>query len=560
MWLLGAGASANANVPTAYDLIWEFKRDIFCSRERQSIALLRDLTDPGVRQRLQDYFDHRRDLPAAEDVDEYAAFFEAAYPSEQDRRQFLDPKMRGARASYGHLALAALMVMDRVRLVWTTNFDTCIEDAHSYVTGSTAGLVTITPETSTLADEALREDRWPLQVKLHGDFRYRRLRNTPGELREQDANLRRILVSRCGEQGLAVVGYSGRDDSVMRALGEALESGSAFPGGLFWFHRPDTPLLPGVRSLLECAAGREVETHLVPIPTFDELGGDLLVLYDLPVPIDEKLKQARGSRPHVPAPILVRDGTYPLIRFNALPLDVPTQCRFVVCTIGGAAEVQAAVAAAGKQVIAGRRAQGILAFGRDDDVRETFEAFGITAFDIFPIADQRLRFDSGELGLIYDGITLALSRHLPLRESEPTGRSHMLVLDPQRGGEDIYRPLSEAVNGPVAGTIPKTSLPWAEGMVVHIERRLDRNWLCLEPVVTAPRSDDPAVEALRTEFLRERRARRYNVVATGILDAWVMLLTQGREAVEYSAFGCTDGVDAVYGIHRRSAFSGRGKR
>jgi hypothetical protein len=161
MWFLGAGASANANVPTAYDLIWEFKRDIYCSRERVPVALLRDLNDPGVRVRLQEYFSNERDLPPNGSPDEYAAYFEAAYPSEPDRRQFLDPKMRGARASYGHLAIAALMVMDQLRLLWTTNFDTCIEDGHSHLTGSTAGLVTATPEAPRLAEQAMAEGRWP---------------------------------------------------------------------------------------------------------------------------------------------------------------------------------------------------------------------------------------------------------------------------------------------------------------------------------------------------------------------------------------------------------------
>jgi hypothetical protein len=36
-WLLGAGASAAAGIPTAFDMIWDFKRTLFCAahwRER----------------------------------------------------------------------------------------------------------------------------------------------------------------------------------------------------------------------------------------------------------------------------------------------------------------------------------------------------------------------------------------------------------------------------------------------------------------------------------------------------------------------------------------------
>jgi hypothetical protein len=560
MWLLGAGASANANVPTAYDLIWEFKRDIYCSRERVPVALLRDLSDPGVRVRLQEYFASQRDLPPEGSPDEYAAHFEAAYPSEADRRQLLDPKMRGARASYGHLAIAALMVMEQLRIVWTTNFDTCVEDGHTYLTGSTAGLVTATPEAPDLAEQAMTEGRWPLQVKLHGDFRYRRLRNTPEELRQQDAVLRRLLVSRCHEFGLAVVGYSGRDESIMEALREALNGPTRFPAGLVWFYRPSGALLPAVEQLVAEAVAKGVDAHLLPVPTFDELGSDLLVLHDLPQALDEQLKQRRGGRPPVPSVLVERDGVYPLVRFNALPIDVPPHCRLVDCGIGGAADVSEAVETGGRPIVAARRAQGVLAFGRDDDVRATFESFAIQAFDIFPIDGNRLRFDSAEVGLLYEALLRGLVRHLPLRRVREDRRSHALVIDPEEANDPRLKGLRDALRGPVVGTIPRTTLPWAEGVLLQLDRRLDTSWLCIEPIVTAPRSGEPTQDALRGEFLRERRARRYNVLSNDILDAWRTILTAGGESAEYSTFDCTDGVDAVFRIHGRSAFSGREKR
>jgi len=33
MWFLGAGASAGAGIPTAWDMIWEFKRLIYCTEQ-----------------------------------------------------------------------------------------------------------------------------------------------------------------------------------------------------------------------------------------------------------------------------------------------------------------------------------------------------------------------------------------------------------------------------------------------------------------------------------------------------------------------------------------------
>lgn len=32
MWFLGAGASASAGIPTAQDLVWQFKQQLFISR------------------------------------------------------------------------------------------------------------------------------------------------------------------------------------------------------------------------------------------------------------------------------------------------------------------------------------------------------------------------------------------------------------------------------------------------------------------------------------------------------------------------------------------------
>jgi NAD-dependent SIR2 family protein deacetylase len=145
-------------------------------------------------------------LPSLGDRDEYAALFEAFYPAEMDRRAYLDAKMAGAKPSYGHLALATLMRAQLTRLVWTTNFDPLVADACARVYGTTGRLTTVDLDASELAAQCIDEGRWPVEVKLHGDFRSRRLKNTSDELRHQDARLRRVLVDSCRRFGLVVVG------------------------------------------------------------------------------------------------------------------------------------------------------------------------------------------------------------------------------------------------------------------------------------------------------------------------------------------------------------------
>ena len=117
MWLLGAGASASAGIPTAWDMIWEFKQRLFVSQRRVAPEIVADLASPMIQARLQAHIDSAGDLPASGAADEYAALFEAAFQSETDRRSFLDSKLAGAKPSYGHLALATLMRAQSARIV-----------------------------------------------------------------------------------------------------------------------------------------------------------------------------------------------------------------------------------------------------------------------------------------------------------------------------------------------------------------------------------------------------------------------------------------------------------
>ena len=121
----------------------------------------------------------------------------------------------------------------RCRLVWTTNFDPLVADGCAKVYGGTGQLTTVAIETGSLGRDAIDEGRWPVEVKIHGDFRSRRLKNTGDELREQDAKLRALLIDSCNRWGLVVVGYSGRDKSVMDTLEAALERKGVFPPASF---------------------------------------------------------------------------------------------------------------------------------------------------------------------------------------------------------------------------------------------------------------------------------------------------------------------------------------
>ncbi len=551
MWFLGAGASASAGVPTAWDMVWEFKQQLFISQRRVKLETVADLSNPAVRERLQAHVDGSDTLPASGSPDEYAALFEAVYAAEADRRAYVDAKMAGAKPSYGHFVLATLMSAQLTRVVWTTNFDPLVADACAKVFGTTGQLTTVDLGAPDLASQCISEGRWPVEVKLHGDFRSRRLKNTDDELRSQNMQLRRALVGACSSFGLVVVGYSGRDDSVMDALDDAVGVPGAFPAGLFWLHRGNGLPLPRVGALLARAAEAGIEAGLVPIENFDEIARDVMRL--LPEVDTESLDGFGAARRRwTPAPRPAGQRGWPVIRLNALPVsEAPTVCRRVACKIGGYKEVREAVARANVELLVARTRPGVLAFGADADVRRAFDQHGVTEFDLHTIESRRLRYDSAERGLLRAALTRAITRERGMDLFRHRSTDLLAPTDPQDGRWEPLRRLVGPLSG-VAGGDPV--LKWREGVGTRLDWADDRLWLLIEPRVVF---DGVTTEnrAAATEFARERTVKRYNRQLNDLVAAWATLLAGTGEQLR--ALNIRDGVDAVFRLDATTGFSRR---
>jgi NAD-dependent SIR2 family protein deacetylase len=551
MWLLGAGVSAAAGIPTAGDMTWEFKQRLFVSQRRMSPDLVADLSAPGVRQRLQEHIDSLTTLPPAGDPSEYSALFEAVFPSEADRRTYLDSKMSGARPSYGHLALATLMRAQQARLVWTTNFDPLIADACAKVFDGTGALTTVALDAPALARQAISGGRWPVEVKLHGDFRSRQLKNTDDELRYQDEQLRQVLIDSCDRFGMVVAGYSGRDQSVMRALDVALQKKDAFPSGLFWLHRGDDPPYEQVTQLLRKAKACGVEGALVRVENFDEAMRDIVRLMnglDCKTLDDFGKERARWSA----APVLSGKGGWPVVRLNALLMaQIPSVCRRVQCSVGGYSEARAAVEKAGVNLLVARSQRGVLAFGSDAAARAAFAEHEITEFDLAAIEPRRLRYDSADRGLLKDAISHAVSRERGLTLLRKRTTDLLYPTDPSA---TEFAQLRQEV-GALAGTIQGfQEIQWREGLGLRLEWAADMLWLLLEPttVFTGVTEETKAVAA---GFARERTVRRYNKKLDSLIDFWAKHLVGDGKAM--CALGISDGVDAAFQLAPRTGFSRR---
>ncbi|TML00265.1 MAG: SIR2 family protein [Actinobacteria bacterium] len=551
MWLLGAGASAAAGIPTASDMVWEFKQRLFISQRRVSAQAVSDLSSGAVRAQLQAHIDGSERLSAVGAPDEYATLFEAVYPAEADRRAYMDAKMAGARPSYGHLAVATLMRAGRCPIVWTTNFDPMVADACARVFGTTGPLTTVALDAPVLAAQLIGEARWPLEIKLHGDFRSRRLKNTPDELRQQDARLRQVLIDCCRRYGLVVAGYSGRDGSVMDALEEALEADGAYPAGLFWLHRGEDEPFQQVGRLLTRAADAGVEASLVHVDNFDEALRDVVRLLDgLDTAVLDDFAAERRRWSGAPRPAGARG--FPVVRLNALQVaESPTVCRRVVCSIGGYSEIAEAVKQAGVDILYARVQSGVLAFGADADVRAALEDHNIDEFDLHTIETNRLRYDSGERGLLRDAIARAVSRDRRLLRVR---RRSSDLLYPADAADPAWIPLRGLV-GELTGTVAgHPELAWHEGIGTRLDWADDKLWLLIEPRTVFSGIDEDNKGAV-SDFARERSVQRYNRQLNELIDFWSHFLCS--DGGELRALGITDGVDAVFRLSQATAFSRR---
>ena len=265
MLLLGAGASISSNVPSAANCIWQWKRSIFLSNHPGVERSFDELSLGSVQQRIKVWLDSQPRFPAADAPEEYSFYIEHCYPVADDRRAFFQRHVQAARPSGGYRLAARLAQAGLLRSVWTTNFDGLMARAlaETPVTPVEIGLDS--------TNRVMRPDRngeLPC-VALHGDYRYDALKNTDAEPQQLDADLRQALVEKAVSSPLIVMGYSGRDRSIMGALADSYRRPG--PGTLYWCGYGDGPPSEPVVELIAItrAAGRSA--FYVPGAAFDDV-------------------------------------------------------------------------------------------------------------------------------------------------------------------------------------------------------------------------------------------------------------------------------------------------
>lgn len=432
-WLLGAGASATAGIPTGYQMIQEFRAHLFASESGISLREI-DPADPTWQARIDAHHARRGSLPPSGDPSEYSRAFAALHATPEDRRLYIRNQVSKGSPSLGHKVLGALLCARKTPCVFTTNFDPLVENAATYTAqllpaGDRAQPTLAAIDNAARAETCLRESKWPLVVKLHGDYQSIELKNTDDELQQQDGRLRLVLTQSLQRFGLIVVGYSGRDTSVMDALRSVLRAPVRYPKGIYWLCQDPARLLPAVREFLEEAELAQVDVHLVRGTTFDELCGDIADITDLPAPLISHIFGERRTAEPAQVPLL-RQAVLraPVLRLSAMPLlQLPQSARRISLKapvpIG---DVRARLKDASVWATVGQvgSAGNLAAFGADTTMLQALAAFGPTNAGEIALDIAR---DSWAKGVVYDALVRALCRGLPLH-ARLHGRGHSLAV------------------------------------------------------------------------------------------------------------------------------------
>ena len=257
--LLGSGASTTSNVKTAQDMIDEW-RSILFRRSGDGVDFERWIVH-------KHWYRHE---------DEYSLLFEEIYDQPSQRRVYIEECVKYAHPGWGYVYLTDLLSKRLFDVIFTTNFDDLLNEACYLYSEDLRPIVAA--HDSAIQGIRVTAKR-PKIIKLHGDFLYDNIKNTLAELETLETNTKRKLAQFAKEYGLVVLGYSGRDRSVMDNIELLLREDDNLRQGVYWCHRRGDSISGRLQSLL-----RRDRVYLVEIDGFDQFTAELHKAAGLAVP------------------------------------------------------------------------------------------------------------------------------------------------------------------------------------------------------------------------------------------------------------------------------------
>jgi len=262
-FLLGAGASISSGIQSAGDCIWEWKKDIFLSMNPNASDFYHDIKNVSVRNGIQTWIESEGIIPQLPYQNEYSYYVEKAYPIPDDRRKYFQNLISGKEPYIGYQLLCLLCQHEIVKAVWTTNFDGLFEKS-AHKANLTPIAITLDSKDRIYRNQSKNE---VLSIALHGDYKYSTLKNTSKELDAQESEFIEALARYHVDKNLIVIGFSGRDKSLMDALQKAFSQAGS--GRLYWCgygHEINN----NIESLITSARNTGREAYYIPTEGFDK--------------------------------------------------------------------------------------------------------------------------------------------------------------------------------------------------------------------------------------------------------------------------------------------------
>lgn len=560
MWFLGAGTSRTAGMPTATDIIWDLKRRYYCLQENQDVGM-HDISNKAIKNKIQIFLDSKG-FPAQGSAEEYSFYFDLTFGDDYSSQQkYINAQLNSQNISLniGHRVLAALLELGLSKIIFTTNFDEVIETAFSNVTGKS--LSSFHLEGSYAALDALNSEQFPIYAKLHGDFRYKSIKNLTADLLRNDEQIQKCFLAASNRYGLIVTGYSGRDPNVMAMFSEALEQINPFPQGLFWTTPRLSDVAASVSALIDAAREKGVNAHIIETGTFDILLSKIWrQLSDKPERLDLKVRTAKAQAVSIPLPLPGK--RYPILRTNALAItECPSKCSIVDYAEPVTFQELNAMRREHQPNAVITLTDEILFWGSTSEIYKIFDKGKVRAINSHNFEDSIASIaQSGAIKSFFEeALAQALCHDKPLLLRRKN-KTYYAIVNQKEVTNPLLQPLKDAVGfkgkpGSLTGSVPKlNSAFWAEALSIRLEERSGSLWLLIRPDIwVTPMS----LRENATDFLRSKKIYRYNNQSYQLLDAWIRVLFgflgDGQE-VPVSCFLDADHVP-MFKINTRTAYS-----
>lgn len=278
--LLGSGISRAAGIPTGWDVVVDLIQKVAALEGQDTSA------DPEgwYTQRFGETPDYSKLLDAlAKSPPERQQLLRGYFePTEKEREQGLKTP------TSAHKAIAELVSRGYIKVIITTNFDRLLERALEEV-----GVIPIVISTTDAIKGAP-----PIQhnactiIKVHGDYLDTRIKNTPAELGQYEAELNQLLDRVYDEYGLIISGWSGDWDVALRA---AIERCVSRRFTTYWSSRSEPS-----NKAKQLITHRRGEIIIIPSADafFTQLNEKVLALEDIaqPHPLSSKMAIATLKR------------------------------------------------------------------------------------------------------------------------------------------------------------------------------------------------------------------------------------------------------------------------